>query len=81
MITDFLKTERSKGELEAALLVLRDFKQCESGNEWLLTSFTAWAKLEQFEEFLEHLVEGKPLAEDTIEYMGLGGDDGVALGQ
>lgn len=69
MITDFLKTTRSKDELNHALEVLREFKGCESQDEWLMISFAAWAKLEQMEEFLAHLVEGAPLADDTVAYM------------
>lgn len=65
MITDFLRTERSMSELESALAIVREFKGCESQDEWLNISFVAWAKLEQLEEFLEHLVEGKELAQDT----------------
>lgn len=69
MITDFLKTQRSKEELTIALDVLREFKQCESELEWAMVMFATWVKLEQLEEFLGHLVEGTPLADDTIEYM------------
>ncbi len=69
MIIDFLKTERSIEELASALAVIRDFKQCESQEEWLCIPFGAWAKLEQLEEYLEHKVEGKPLAEDTLRYL------------
>lgn len=69
MITDFLKTTRTKEELYTALEVLREFKVCESEREWLEISFAAWAKLEQLEEFLAYLVEDAPLKEDTIAYM------------
>ena len=69
MITDFLKTTRSKDELKNALEVLREFKGCESQEEWLMIPFAAWGKLEQLEEFLAHLVEETPLADDTVEYM------------
>jgi hypothetical protein len=69
MITDFLKTPRSKDELATALAVLRDFKSCESTEEYLAILFVAWSKLEQLEEFLAHLVEGEPLKADTLEYM------------
>jgi hypothetical protein len=69
MITDFLKTGRDKAELATALAVLREFKECESTEEWFGTWFAAWAKLEQLEEFLAHLVDGEPLRDDTIEYM------------
>ena len=68
-ITDFLKTTRSKEELKIALDVLLEFKRCESKEEWLGIIFAAWAKLEQFEEFLEYLVNGKELQEDTKRYM------------
>lgn len=69
MITDFLKTPRSKEELKCALEVLREFKGHESHDEWYSIPSAAWAKLEQLEEFLEHLVEDSPLCSDTIEYM------------
>lgn len=69
MITDFLKTTRSKNDLRIALEVLREFKECESGQEWAMIPFAAWAKLEQLEEFLTHLVEGAPLKDDTIAYI------------
>lgn len=67
MIINFLKTERSAAELATALAVLREFKDCESGKEWLNTPFVAWVKLEQLEEFLAHKVEGAELKADTIE--------------
>lgn len=69
MITDFLKTTRSKDQLKIALEVLREFKAGESQGEWLMLSFATWAKLEQLEEFLAHLVEAEPLREDTMRYM------------
>jgi hypothetical protein len=68
-ITDFLKTNRSKKDLMTALAVLREFKGCESMEEWAFIQFAAWAKLEQLQEFLEHLCEGKPLADDTKAYI------------
>jgi hypothetical protein len=77
-ITDFLQTKRSKLELRTALAVLREFKECESMEEWLGISFSAWAKLEQLEEFLAHLVEGAPLLPDTLAYMEEGGSDAGA---
>ena len=67
MILDFLKTARSKNDLKTALEVLREFKKCESSNEWLMCPFYAWIKLEQLEEFLAHLTDGTPLKEDTLE--------------
>jgi hypothetical protein len=69
MITDFLKTKRTKEELKAALKVLTEFKECESQEEWLEIPFMAWTKLEQLEEFLKYLVDGEPLEDDTVEYM------------
>lgn len=69
MITDFLKTTRTKDELKAALDVLREFKSNESTEEWASIMFASWAKLEQLEAFLAHLVDGAPLEEDTIAYM------------
>ncbi len=62
-------TKRKKRDLRTALEVLREFKGCESQDEWLGIPFAAWAKLEQFEEFLAHLVEHQPLAPDTVEYI------------
>jgi predicted transcriptional regulator len=69
MITNFLKTKRTKDDLKIALEVLREFKSNESTGEWQLIMFAAWVKLEQLEEFLSYLVEGEPLKEDTIAYM------------
>lgn len=69
MITNFLKTTRTKEELKTALEVLREFKGCESQEEWLIAPFVAWRKLEQLEEFLAHLTDGEPLAEDTQAYL------------
>ena len=68
-ITDFLKTKRPKKELKIALSILKEFKKCESMEEWAMIRFAAWAKFEQFEEFLEHLVNKKRLKADTKEYM------------
>jgi len=68
-ITDFLKTKRSKKELAIALEVIKEFKACESPEEWLAIPFAAWAKLEQLNEFLEHLVNNEKLRDDTIRYM------------
>lgn len=65
-IIDFLKTQRSPDQLAVALEVIKEFKGCESKSEWLMVSFSAWAKLEQLEEFLRHLVHGEPLEEDTL---------------
>lgn len=69
MITDFLKTKTRREDLATALRIVREFKECESGKEFLFVPFIAWAKLEQLEEFLENLTEGKALKEDTVEYM------------
>lgn len=69
VITDFLRTSRSKAELATALDVLREFKRGESEEEWVEIPFLAWAKLEQLEEFLDHLVNGTPLKDDTVNYL------------
>lgn len=61
MITDFLKTKTSKRDLKTTLKVLREYKSCESEEEFFNILFSGWVKLEEFESFLEHLVEGKEL--------------------
>lgn len=71
MILDFLKTKTSKRKLKVTLAVLREFKACESNEEWLATMNVAWAKLEQFEEYLAHLVDDKLLNEDTLEQLNI----------
>jgi len=65
-LIDFLQTDIPKEELAAALKALKAFKACESDREYLTIWFAAWAKLEQFEEYLEHMVNGVPLQEDTV---------------
>ena len=67
-ITDFLDTQRSAEQLTVAVAVVREFKECESPEEWASIPFAAWAKMEQLEEFLAHLVENAPLQEDTVAY-------------
>lgn len=69
MITDFLKTKKTQQELKIALDVLTEFKENESNEEYFLIPFSHWVKLEQLEEFLEYLVNNKPLDEDTIDYL------------
>lgn len=64
--TDFLKTTTPKEKLSSALDVLREFKQCESPDEWSARPFVAWTMLEMMQEYLEHLVDGKPLHADTV---------------
>ena len=66
MIIDFLKTATTTQDLKIALKVLREFKDHESKPEWAYTPFSEWVKLEELHEFLEHLVEGKALREDTL---------------
>lgn len=66
---DFLKTATPKDKLSAALDVLREFKQCESDDEYVHRPFVAWVAFEMLEEYLEHLVNGKSLKPDTIEYI------------
>lgn len=62
-LKDFLKTETSKADLATALAVIREFKAGESVEEWFSTQFAAWARLEQLENYLAHLVDSKPLEE------------------
>ena len=69
MITDFISKDIPRENLKTALDVVHAFRECESTEEWMFIPFEAWAKLEQLEEFLEHMVNGKPLKDDTIEYM------------
>ena len=68
-ITDFLKTTATQAELSAALKVILEFRSGESEDAWLNVPFIAWSKLEQLEEFLEFLVNGKDLRKDTVDYM------------
>lgn len=68
-IIDFLKSERTPDELKLALEVLREFKECESASEWGVIPFACWSKLEQLEEFLDHLANNAPLEADTLERM------------
>lgn len=68
-ITDFLKTTTDKEKLKTTLEVLLEFKSHESQTEWLSIPFSAWAKFEQLQEFLNHLVDGKELDKDTVEYI------------
>lgn len=67
--TDFLKTATPKEKLAAALDVLHEFKSCESQAEYLHRPFLAWTVFEVLEEYLEHLVNDRPLKPDTVEYM------------
>ena len=70
-VIQFLEMEHDKEKLAHALEVIRTFKNLESMMEWLGVPFSAWAKLEQLEEFLEHLVEGKELKEDSQEVLAM----------
>lgn len=73
-VIGFLKTKRSEDELRIALDVLREFKAHESVDEWIAIMFSAWAKLEQLEEYLDHLVNGEPLREDTLAFLAEGSE-------
>jgi hypothetical protein len=66
LLVDFLKTQRSKEDLKIALDVLREFKGCESNQEFYAIPFDSWDMLENFEAFLAHLVEGSRLPGDFI---------------
>lgn len=73
MLIEFLKTKRTKEELKIVLDTVKEFKSKESPEEYISTMFSAWAKLEQFEEYLEYLVNGKELEEDTKKELKKGG--------
>ncbi len=66
---DFLKTLTSKEKLAVALEVLREFKGCESTEEYLHRPFLTWTMFEMYEEYLDHLVNGSPLKPDTLSYI------------
>lgn len=66
MITDFLKKDIKKKDAKVTLALLRLFKAGESRKEWTFIPLVAWAKVEQFEEFLEYIVNGKQLEDDTL---------------
>ena len=66
-ILTFLNTTRSKEELRTALSVIEEFKASESEAEWFGIMFSAWAKLEQLEDFLRLLTgEGADQVTDQI---------------
>lgn len=66
-VVDFLFEKHSKSGLMTALKILKRFKDCESDKEYLSIPFYTWVKLEQLEEYLEHLVNKKPLHKDTLK--------------
>lgn len=68
-IIRFLKTNTPKDKLVSALKVLKEFKSLESNEEWLQIPFYAWIKFEQLEEYLEHLVNGADLKDDTKKHL------------
>ena len=71
MLLDFLKTKSKKKDLEIALKILKEFKENESSEEWMLTPFSTWVKLEQFEDHLKLLtgVETESVNDKrTIDY-------------
>lgn len=57
MLLEFLKTKRTKEELNLVLDILKEFKGHESTEEWAFCSFESWVKLEQFEDYLRLLTE------------------------
>lgn len=57
MLLEFLKTKRTKEELNLVLDILKEFKGHESQEEWAFCSFESWVKLEQFEDYLRLLTE------------------------
>jgi len=69
MIIDFLKTKTSKKDLKTCLDILKEFRKCESKEEWFMIPFDAWTKFEQISEYLEYLVNGGKLEDDTLEQL------------
>lgn len=57
MLLEFLKTKRTKEELNIVLDVLKEFKYHESQEEWCFCPLKSWEKLEQFEDYLRLLTE------------------------
>lgn len=55
MLLEFLKSKRTKEELNLALDILQEFKKHQSQKEWAFCSFESWVKLEQFEDYLRLL--------------------------
>lgn len=62
MLLEFLKTKRTKEELNIVLDILKEFKGHESTEEWVFCSFESWVKLEQFEDYLR-LLTGREIEE------------------
>lgn len=58
MLLDFLQTKRSPAELRTALEVIREFKACESQEEYMGYMFATWHQLEHLEAMLESLLDG-----------------------
>ena len=67
MLIDFLKTKTDKKDLATAFKVLMEFKGNEEMSEYIRCDFVAWHKLEQLQEFLDHLANGEELKKDTLE--------------
>ena len=67
VLTDFLNTKTDQSELATALKVVREFRECESGKEWLVLMFDTWYIFEMFQNLLEHLVENKPLDNSALD--------------
>jgi len=55
MLLEFLKTKRTKEELNLVLDILKEIKSNESKEELAFCSFESWVKLEQFEDYLRLL--------------------------
>ena len=56
MLADFIKTSRTNKELEMALSVIKDFKKCESIEEFMNDVLVSWQKLEMLEKMLETII-------------------------
>ena len=73
MLIEFLKTERTKEELQTTLAVLREFKACRSDAEYMKVPQLSWMRLDQLEEFLAYLANGEALPDDTRAAMARAG--------
>jgi hypothetical protein len=71
MLKDFLNTNRSLEELAAALETVRDFRECESHAESKSVSLESWHMTDVLEDMLAYLVEGQPMAQETMTQLQL----------
>lgn len=67
MLIDFLKTSTTKEDLQTTLKVLLEFKAGETDQELLRIPLQSWNCLEWLEEYLDFLVNDKPLNPATLK--------------